>query len=101
MSEDHLVDEFRQTPGIGPLSASENGVHIERRQARREPLKTLDDARANVQAIAKRRIDEDLQVKRWRFAKKVIYLFVLVVAFLFYYFIDKLNEALSLLGVGF
>ena len=101
MSEDQLVDEFRQTPEIKPLSTLESGVRIERRRARREPPKTLEDAHANVQAIAKRRVEDDQRVKTWRFVKHVVYLFVLVGAFVLYYLIEKMNEALSLPGIAF
>ena len=101
MSEDQLVEEFRQPPGIRPLSTLERGVRIERRRARREPPKTLEDAHANVQAIAERRVEDDPRVKTWRFVKQVIYLFALVGVFLLYYLIDKMNEALSLPGIAF
>lgn len=96
-----MVDEFRQTPGIEPLSAPESHGHIERRQTRREPPKTLADAHAIVQSISKRRIDENPQVKSWRLIKQVTYLFVLVGVFLMYYYTDTMNEALSLLGIRF
>ena len=91
MSENQLVDKFRQTPEIKLASPLESGVRIERRRARREPPKTLEDAHAIVQAIAKRQVENDPRVKTWRFAKQVAYLLVLVGAFLVYYLIDKMN----------
>lgn len=101
MIEDQLVDEFRQTPEIKPLPTLEGGVRIERRRARREPPKTLEDAHAIVQAIAKRRVDEDQRVKTWRFVKQVVYLCALVGVFVLYYLIEKVNEVLSLPGIAF
>ena len=101
MSEDQLVDEFRQTPEIKPLSTLESGVRIERRRARREPPKTLEDAHAIVQAIAKRQIENNPRVKAWRFAKQATYLLVVVCAFVLYYLIGKMIEALSLPSLGF
>ena len=101
MSEDQLVDEFRNASGIEPPSTLESGVRIERRRARREPPKTLEDAHAIVQAIANRRVENARQVKTWRFVKQVVYLFVMIGAFLLYYFIEKIGEVLSLPSVGF
>lgn len=96
-----MVDEIRQTPEIRPLSTLERGVRIERRRARREPPKTLEDAHAIVQAIAKRQVEDDPRVKRWRVVKRVFYLLALIGAYLFYYFIDKLNDVISLPSIGF
>ena len=101
MSEDRLVDEIRNASEIAPRAFLEGGVRIERRRARREPPKTLEDAHAIVQAIANRRVENDRQVKTWRFVKQVVYLFVVVGAFLLYYFIEKINEVLSLPSLGF
>jgi len=91
-----LVDEFRQAPGIEQPSTVEPRVRMGRRRARREPPKTLEDAHANVQAIAKRQVENDSRVKTWRFVERVVYLVVLVGSYLLYYLIGKLNEALSL-----
>ena len=91
-----MVDEFRQAPGIEQPFTVEPRVRMERRRARREPPKTLEDAHANVQAIAKRRVENDSRVKTWRFVERVVYLVVLVGSYLLYYLIGKLNEALSL-----
>lgn len=91
-----MVDEFRQAPGIEQPSTVEPRVRMGRRRARREPPKTLEDAHANVQAIAKRQVENDSRVKTWRFVERVVYLVVLVGSYLLYYLIGKLNEALSL-----
>ena len=73
-------------------------AEMEHRRRRREPPKTLEDARAIVQAIAKRQVENDRWVKMWRFCKQVVYLFALVGAYLLYYLIGTINEALSLLN---
>jgi len=46
-------------------------------------------------------VENDRQVKTWRFVKQVVYLFVMIGAFLLYYFIEKIGEVLSLPSVGF
>jgi hypothetical protein len=101
MSENQLVDEFRQGPGIEPPSDLARGVRDERRRGPREAPKTLEGAHAIVQAIAKRRIENDRWVRRWRFVEKVVYLVVLVGAYLLYYLIEKLNQVLSLPSITF
>lgn len=100
MSEDQLVDEFRQGPGFEPPLPA-RGVRDERRQGQREPLKTLEGAHAYVQAIAKRQVENDRRVKAWRFIERVVYLIVLVGSYLLYYWIEKLNEVLSLPSIAF
>ena len=69
---------------------------MERRRARREPPKTLEDAHAIVQAIAKRRVENDSRVKTWRFVERVVYLVALAGGYLLYYLIGKMTEALTL-----
>ena len=101
ITEVQIVDEVRKAPGIEPPSTLRRSGGSERRRARRELLKTLEDAHAYVQAIAKRRVENDPGVKTWGLAKRVIYLFALVGAYLLYYLIDKMIEAASLPGIAF
>jgi hypothetical protein len=101
MTEVQIVDKIREAPEIEPPSTLERRGRSERRQAQRKWPKTLEDARAYVEAIAKRRIENDDGVKAWRFAKQVSYLFGLVGAYIFYYLIDKMIDAMSLSGIAF
>jgi hypothetical protein len=101
MTEVQIVDKIREAAGIEPPSTLGRRSHSERRHAQREPPKTLEDAHANVQAIAKRQVENDDRVKAWRFAKHVSYLFALVGAFLLYYLMDKMIEANSLSSIAF
>lgn len=96
-----MVDELRQAPGIEPPSTPERRVRIERRRTPRELPRTLEDAHAQVQAIAKRRVENDRWVKTWRFTERVVYLLALVGAYLLYYLIEKMDEALSLPSIVF
>ncbi|MGH8648575.1 MAG: hypothetical protein ACREUP_04610 [Burkholderiales bacterium] len=50
-----------------------------------------------VQVVSARNIDNSSGVKAWRIAKQAAWLLLLVVAFLAYYLVDVIFEALSLL----
>lgn len=44
-----------------------------------------------------RRVEDDPAVQRWHVAKRITWMLVLAEAFLIYYLLDKLQEALSIL----
>jgi len=44
-----------------------------------------------------RRVEDDPAVQRWHVAKRIVWMIVLAEAFLIYYLLDKLQEALSIL----
>ena len=44
-----------------------------------------------------RRVEDDPAVQRWHVAKRIVWMLVLAEAFLIYYLLDKLQEALSIL----
>ena len=96
-----MADEISQGPGFEPDTVSQRRVRVERRRARREPPRTIADARAIVRAIAQRRIENDRWVRVWRLVEQGVYLFALAGAYLLYYLIEKMNEALTLSGIGF
>ena len=48
--------------------------------------------------LAARRVEDDPVVQRLQVAKRIIWMITLAGAFLFYYLIDKMQEALSILG---
>lgn len=101
MSADKVADAFRQAPGTEPSVLPEGSVRVERRREPRVPPKSVEDAHVIVKAIAKRRIDNDSSFQKWRSLERGVYLFGLVGAFLLYYLIDKMKEAISLPGLGF
>ena len=69
-----------------------------RRKARTQlEIKSLEDARQLVQVVSARNVENSSEVKAWRFAKQAAWLLLLVVAFLVYYLVDVIYEALSLL----
>lgn len=96
-----MVAEIREAPGMNPFSATPRSGRRENRRAPRELPKTRENVHAYVQAIANRHIENERSVRAWRFAKRVMYLSALIGAYLFYYFIDKLIEAMSLPSIGF
>ena len=71
----------------------------ERRRKRRTQLeiKSLEDARQLVQVVSARNAENSSGVKAWRIAKQAAWLLLLVVAFLVYYLVGVIFEALSLL----
>jgi hypothetical protein len=60
-------------------------------------LKSLEEFRGYIEALAARRIEERASVRAWHAAKRITYMCLLAGSFLFYYLIDKMHEALSLL----
>ena len=95
-----MADEISQGPRIEPGTVPRRRVRVERRCEQREPPKTIEDARAIVRAIAQRRIENDRLVRAWRLVEQGIYLFALAGAYLLYYLIEKMNEAITLPGIG-
>jgi hypothetical protein len=49
------------------------------------------------QRHAERRVEDDPVVQRWHVAKRIVWMLALAEAFLIYYLLDKLQEALSIL----
>jgi hypothetical protein len=47
--------------------------------------------------LAEKRVEDDPKVKAWFLAKQSTWLFLLVLSFLFFYLLDKMVTALSLL----
>jgi hypothetical protein len=47
--------------------------------------------------MVKRRVEDDRAVQWWHVAKRIVWMISLAGAFLFYYMIDKMQEALSIL----
>ena len=101
MSEDKAGDEIRPTMTVESPSITQEIVRVERRRRPRVAPKSVADAHAIVKAIGKRHIENDSTIKKWRFLERGVYLFGLVGAFLVYYLLDKMSEAISLPGLGF
>ncbi len=59
--------------------------------------KVIEEPSRRRQEVAVRRVEDDPAVQRWHAAKRIVWMLSLAGAFLFYYLIDKLHEALSLL----
>jgi hypothetical protein len=59
--------------------------------------KSIDDLRRYTRELATRRIEDDPVVRRLHVAKRIVWMVTLAGAFLFYYLIDKMQEALSIL----
>lgn len=59
--------------------------------------KALEDFHGYMRELSARRVEDNPTVKRWHIAKRIMWMILLATAFLFYYLIDKLSEALSLL----
>lgn len=61
-------------------------------------VKSLDELlRQHSLALAAKRVEDDPATRAWHLAKRVVWMFLLAAAFLFYYLLDKMSEALSLL----
>lgn len=60
-------------------------------------LRSLDDLHSYAQELASRRVDDDPVVRKMHTAKQATWLFLQTCAFLFYYLIDKMQDALMLL----
>lgn len=61
-------------------------------------LKSIVDLHKQCQELAARRVDDDPVVQKWRVAKRIAWMMMLAGAFLFFYLIEKLYEALAILG---
>ena len=61
-------------------------------------LKSIEDLHKQCQELAARRVDDDPVVRKWRAAKRITWMVLLAGAFLFYHLIEKLYEALAILG---
>ena len=61
-------------------------------------IKSIEDLRRQSLELAARQVDDDPVVQRWHVAKRITWMVLLAGAFLFYYLIEKLHEALAILG---
>jgi len=61
-------------------------------------IKSIEDLRRYSQELAARRVEDDPVVQKWHVAKRIVWMISLAGAFLFYYLIDKMQEAISILG---
>lgn len=59
--------------------------------------KTLEEVHQYVLDIANRRVEDDPRLKALHAAKRVIWMLLVTCAFLFFYLLDRMVEALSLL----
>ena len=57
----------------------------------------IDAARRQRQDTVERRVEDDPAVQRWHVAKRIVWMITLAEAFLIYYLLDKVQEALSIL----
>jgi len=57
----------------------------------------LADLQKYSQELAARKVEEDPVVRKLRIAKRITWMILLAAAFLTFYLMDKLNEALSML----
>ena len=60
-------------------------------------LKSLEDLHRYAQELAARRPEDDPRMRKLQLAKQTTWLFLLTCMFLFYYLIDKMGYALTLL----
>lgn len=60
--------------------------------------KSIEQLRKYKQELATRRVEDDPVVQRWHVAKRIVWMASLAGAFLFYYLMDKMHEALSILN---
>ena len=60
-------------------------------------LESLADQGHYRQGLAGKKADDDLVLRKWQVAKRITWLILLAGAFLVFYLMDKLNEALSIL----
>jgi len=61
------------------------------------PLNPLESLQRYAAEVADRRVHDDPVVRKLHTAKQATWLFLLTIAFLFYYLIDKLQEAVGML----
>lgn len=60
-------------------------------------LNSIDDLRHYCQELSTRKVEDDPVVQRLHSVKQITWLFMMTCAFLFYYLIDRMHEALSML----
>jgi hypothetical protein len=61
------------------------------------PEKSVEAFHKYSQELAEKRVEDDPKVQAWYLAKRSTWLFLLAFSFLFFYLIDKMVTALSLL----
>ena len=62
---------------------------------------TPQDVHSYVQALSKRKVEDDPSVKAWQLAKQTVYLYTLIACFLIYFLIDVMTETLSIPAIHF
>lgn len=60
-------------------------------------VKSIVDLHRPSQELAALHVEVDSVMQKWHVAKRIVWMISLAGAFLFYYLIDKLHEALSIL----
>lgn len=60
-------------------------------------LRSLEDLHRYCRELAARNVEDDPRLRKLQVAKRIAWFVMLAVSFLFYYLLDKLQEALSLL----
>ncbi len=60
-------------------------------------LKSIEDLHRYCQDLAARKAEDDPVVQKMHSAKQITWLFMLALAFLFFYLIGKMQEALAML----
>lgn len=60
-------------------------------------LKSLEDLHRYCRELAARKVEDDPRLQKLRVAKRIAWMVILAISFLFYYLLDKLQEALSIL----
>ncbi len=61
-------------------------------------VKSIEVLRKYSQGLAARRVEDDPVARKWRVAMRIVWMILLAGAFLFYYLLDKMQEAISILG---
>lgn len=60
-------------------------------------LKLIEELHRHTEGLASRRVEDDPVVRKLRIAKRITWIFLLAGSFLFYYLLEKMEEALTLL----
>lgn len=60
-------------------------------------LKSLDELHRHNQELAARRVEDDPVTRKLQVAKRIVWMLLLSGSFLFYYLLDKIGEAISIL----
>lgn len=63
----------------------------------RAQLNSLEEFHKHCVDLSTRNVDDDERVKKARAAKRIMWIFLLSAAFLGFYLMDKMTEALSIL----